>query len=219
VASWYTWLAQNRTIFDGQPVVWNRVEASIIAAYHELPDPPPTRPRNIQPMPNIDRTIPWAFFDGAANQTGCGGGFVLHINEHHRYLAKMGLGIGSNNYAQLSAIRNLLQFALTHHITDINIYGDSMLVVNWINNATECHSYTLSNILQDALTLKAAFNHFTCVHIYKEHNCAVDQLSKAASLLPRGEWLMVEHNDEEEHRFYHRPYIDQRDQRDISPEN
>jgi len=130
VALWYTWLARNRAVFEDQPVTWSRVEATIIAAYHELPDPPPSRPRNIQPMPNIDRATLWAFFDGAANQTGCGGGFVLHINDHHRYLAKMGLGIGSNNYAELFAIRNLLHFALSHHLTDINIFGDSMVVIN-----------------------------------------------------------------------------------------
>lgn len=75
VASWYTWLARNRTIFDEQLIVWNLVEASIIVTYHDLPDPPPTRPRNIQPMSNIDRAISWAFLDRAANQTGLWRGF------------------------------------------------------------------------------------------------------------------------------------------------
>jgi len=168
-------------------------------------------------MPNIDRTTPWAFFDGAANQAGCGGGFILHINEHHRYLAKMGFRNGSNNYAEISAIHNLLHFALLHQHTKINIFGDSMVVVNWINNVTTCHTHTLSNILHDALTLKTAFNHFSCLHIYREHNSEADKLSKEASTLPRGEWIIVEQNGTEEHQFYHRPYIDQREQRDNSP--
>lgn len=62
VASWYTWLARNRTIFDEQLIVWNLVEASIIATYHDLPDPPPTRPRNIQPMSQHRQSHPVGIF-------------------------------------------------------------------------------------------------------------------------------------------------------------
>ena len=169
-------------------------------------------------MPNIDKSIPWAFFDRAASQTGSGGGFILHINDHHRYIVKMGFGRASNNFAELSSIRNLMHFALSHMHTNINIFGDSLLVVNWINNVTACHTHTLSNILHDALTLKAAFNQFSCLHIYREHNGEADKLSKEASSLPRGEWLIVEQNGTEEYRFFHRPYIDQHEQRDNSPD-
>eukprot|EP00253_Pinus_taeda_P012119 PITA_12119 len=218
VASWYIWLARNRVIFEEQAMNWTQTETKILAAYHELPDPPPTRSRMIQAMLAIDKSIPWAFFDGAANQTGSGGGFILHINEHHRYLVKMGFGAGSNNFAELSAIRNLIHFALSHQCTNLNIFGDSMVVVNWINNDSTCHSHTLSNLLYDALTLKDAFNYFSCLHIYIEHNCEADKLSKEASVLPRGEWLVVEQQGTEEHRFYHRPYIDHREQRDNSPD-
>lgn len=143
--------------------------------------------------------------------------FCPDINEHHRYLAKLGLGIGSNNFAELSALYNLLHFALSHHISQINIFGDSMVVVNWINNVTNCHAHMLNNLFQNTLTLKAAFEHFSCVHIYREHNSEADKLSKEASSLPRGNGQIVEQNGSEEHQFYHRPYIDQRIQRDNSP--
>lgn len=217
VAIWYVWLARNRAIFEDKPFLGSHIEIAVIAAYQELPEPTPTRTRVIQPMPEIDGTIPWAFFDGASNQTRCGSGFVLHINENHRYLAKLGFGIGTNNFAELSALYNLLHFALSHHITQLNIFGDSMVVVNWINNVTNCHVHMLSNLFQNTLTLKAAFEHFTCVHIYREHNSEADKLSKEASSLPRGNGQIVEQNGSEEHQFYHRPYIDQRMQRDNSP--
>eukprot|EP00253_Pinus_taeda_P020087 PITA_20087 len=192
VATWFIWLARNRIIFEDQAVNWTRTEATIIAVYQEIPEPPPSRARTIQAPLLIDKSTLWAFFDGAANQAGCGGGFILHINEHHRYLVKMGLGRGSNNFVELSAIRNLLHFALTHQHTNLNIFGDSMMVVNWINNASICHTHTLNNLLYDALTLKAAFNHFSCLHIYREHNSEANKLSKEASILPRGKWLIVE---------------------------
>jgi len=218
VVTWHIWLARNRYIFNDQAVCSPRTEENIIAAYQELPDPPPSRPRTIQPPPVIDKSHPWAFFDGAANQNGCGGGFVLHVNDHHKYLVKMGFGRGSNNHAELLAIRNLMHFSLDHQYTNLNIFRDSMTVVNWINNATICHSHTLSNILYDAHTLKAAFNHFSCLHIYREHNSEADKLSKEASLLSRGEWLIVEVQGPDEYRYYHRPYIDQREQWGNSPD-
>lgn len=192
VSIWYTWLVRNRAVFEDHAVTWNRIEAIIIAAFQELPDPLPPRARSIQAMPIIDKSTPWAFFDGAANQMGSGGCFVLHINENHRYLVKMGFGRATKNFAELSTIQNLMHFTLTHQQSNINIFGDSLMVVNWINNVTTCHAHTLNNILHDAQTLKVAFNHFSCLHIYREHNSKADKLSKEASSLPKGKWLIVE---------------------------
>eukprot|EP00253_Pinus_taeda_P014598 PITA_14598 len=182
MVTWYIWLARNRAIFEDRPISSCRIEVAVNAAYQLLPDPPPHRPRTIQPMPEIDRSIPWGFFDGAANQAGCGGGFVLHRNEQHRYLARLGFGKGSNNLAELSALHNLLR-----------------------------------NLLQNTLILKAAFVHFSCAHIYREHNCEADKLSKEALTIPQGEGHIVELLGNVEHRFFHRPYIEQRHPRDNSP--
>eukprot|EP00253_Pinus_taeda_P027180 PITA_27180 len=217
VAGWFIWLARNRAIFDDRAISWYKVETSIISAYQEIPDPPPPRQRTIQPLPHIDRSTPWAFFDGAANQDGCGGGFVLYINDHHRFFVKLGLGIGSNNFAELSVVHGLLHFALSRQIHSITILGDSLVVINWINNITHCHSHTLSNLLHDTLIYKAAYNLCTCLHIYREHNSAADKLSKEATSLPRGEWIISEQNGAEEFQYYHRPFIDQRAQRGNSP--
>lgn len=133
---------------------------------------------------------------------------MLHINEHHRYKVKMGLGVGSNNFAEIMALRNLLHFSLGHQCLELNIYGDSKTVINWFNHVTICHIHTLNNILYEIQTFKAAFNHISCLHIYREHNSCADQLSKEATTLPRGEWLILEQQGSEEYCFFHRPYID-----------
>jgi len=193
-------------------VCWPRTEANIIYSFTELPDPTPTRVRSILPPPTIDFTTPWAFFDGAANQIGCGGGFLLHRNENHRFKVQMGLGVGSNNFAEIMALRNLLHFSLEQRCQNLNIYGDSKTVVNWFNLITTCHIYTLSNIMYEIQTFKAAFNHISCLHIYREHNNCADQLSKEALALPRGEWIILEQQGSEEYRFFHRLYTDRRAQ-------
>jgi len=68
--------------------------------------------------------------------------------------------------------------------------------------------HSLSIILHEALTLKSAFNNITISHIYREHNKGADRLSKEATLMDRGTWEITEVKDQQEHKFYHRPYID-----------
>lgn len=91
---------------------------------------------------------------------------------------------------------------------DLNIYGDSKIIVNWFNNIIVCHTHTLSNILDEVNLFKAQFNSISCQHIYREHNCSADELSKEATLLPQGEWMVQEQRGTNEYRYYHRPYND-----------
>lgn len=155
---WHIWQARNRFIFDNNIVCWPRIEAGIISAYNELPEPNPHRERCTHPPPCIDKTTPWAFFDGAANQQGCGGGFILYINEHHFYKVKMGLVAGTNNFAELITLRHLLHFSLGHQCHNLNIFGDSKIIINWFNSISTCRIHTLGNIINEVNLFKAEFN-------------------------------------------------------------
>lgn len=68
LVNWHIWKARNGHIFYNRPVHWLMIEAGIIAAFGELPDPPPPKERHPHPPPCIDTNTPWAFFDGATNQ-------------------------------------------------------------------------------------------------------------------------------------------------------
>lgn len=195
-------------IFEDNQVHWPLVEAGIIAAFRELPDPPPPKTRLPNPPPCIDHSTPWAYFDSVANRQSCGGGFIIHKSEHHYYKIKTGLGTGTNNFAKLITLRHVLHFALGHHYTSINIFGDSQTIINWFNGIYACHIHTLSIILNEVLELKAAFNNITCSHIYREHNKGTDKLSKEAALMDKGIWEITEIQGQQEHKYYHRPYID-----------
>ena len=39
----------------------------------------------------IDKTAPWAYFDGAAQENHCGGGAYLYLREGHYFQIMMGL--------------------------------------------------------------------------------------------------------------------------------
>jgi len=142
--------------------------------------------------PLIDKNTPWACFDGAAHQQGCGGGFILYISDHHYFKVKMGLWAGTNNFAELITLRHLLHFSLGHNCMSISIFGDSNIIIDWFDNIIACHIHTLSNILDEINFFKAQFDIITCNHIYREHNSCADELSKAATILPRGEWMTQE---------------------------
>lgn len=209
IVIWHLWKARNLIIFQDKPVHWHQAEARIIAAFNDLPKPPPAPIRRIHPPPNIDRSIPWAFFDGAANQQGCGGGIIIHKSDQHYYKIKAGLGMGTNNFAELITLIHLLHFALGHNISNINIFGDSKIIINWFNINSICHIHTLNIILHEIQDFKAAFNLISCSHIYREHNEGADRLSKEVALMDRGVWEITEVNGQQEHKYYHRPYIDQ----------
>lgn len=208
IINWSIWKARNQMIFEEKVLQWPLIEARIICAYNELPDPPPPKSRRPNPPPSIDRGTPWAYFDGAANVQRSGGGFILHKYENHSYFIKVGLGVGTNNFAELISLRHLLHFALSHQCNSINIFGDSQIIINWFINITTCHIHSLNNILDEVLQFKAAFNHISVSHIYREHNQDADKLSKEAALMEKGHWEITELLDQQEQKYYHRPYID-----------
>jgi len=173
-----------------------------------MPEPPQSWAHRPHVPPLIDKSTPWAYFDGIAQQQECGGGFILYISDHHYFKFKMGLCAGTNNFAELITLRHLLHFSLGHNCMNINIFGDSKIIINWFNNTTACHIHTLSNILDEINIFKAQFNIIKCNHIYREHNSCADELSKEAMILPREEWMIHEQRGTNEYHYYHCPYID-----------
>jgi ribonuclease HI len=70
-----------------------------------------------------------AFFDGASKNEGllCGGGEILFLTETHHFNMKWGLGPGTNNFAELMASKLLLNFAGEKEISNLQLFGDSMV--------------------------------------------------------------------------------------------
>lgn len=137
-----------------------------------------------------------------------GAGGTLHLWETTHYKLKVGLGRGTNNYAKLNSLRHLLLFALEKHYTSIQIFGDSQLIINWINGSYHYHVHTLRDLLDETIGLKSQFESFVCCHIYKERNEVVDFLSKEAAQLIRGKWIIQEYRNGHFFQVYHTSYIE-----------
>jgi hypothetical protein len=82
----------------------------------------------------IDKDQPWDFFDGAASgdQLLCGGGGCLYITTSHFFLLKSGLGVGSNDYSEIMALKLLLLFVVEKECKILQVFGDSLLIINWV---------------------------------------------------------------------------------------
>jgi len=82
-----------------------------------------TLARHIVPE-DINHTHPWAYFDGSTQEAGCGGRAILYLFESHHFQIQMGLGRGTNNFAELITAKYLIQFALEKHCRNLQIFGD-----------------------------------------------------------------------------------------------
>ena len=91
----------------------------------------------------------------------------------------MGLGTGSNNYAELMTLKLLLCFAIERNCKMLQVFGDSLVEINWINKTQRCRNTSLDTLFEEVNRLLADFESISFKHVYRERNMEADKLSKA----------------------------------------
>lgn len=117
---------------------------------------------------------------------------IIHVNANQSLKASVGPGSGSNNYAEMSALKFLLCWLIQRNIFTIQIFGDFLNVINWVNGQSTCKNYMLKPLLKEIQALKISFNSFFLCHIYRERNESADKLSKEGLQQNMGSWKVVE---------------------------
>ena len=117
------------------------------------------------------------------------------------------MGSGTNNFAELSALRFLLCWLQHRNINTIQIFGDSLNVINWINGKATCQNQILKNIVEEIMILKSFFNRFLLYHIYRDRNEEAYQLSKAGLQQDSGSWTIEEIRQGKSFRSDQPPYF------------
>ena len=80
-----------------------------MAILAQMPEPKSAHPARVVIQKEIRGDMPWAYFDGASsNKDKCGVGIVTHLNSNSRKEASVGLGVGTNNFAELKSLHLLL---------------------------------------------------------------------------------------------------------------
>jgi ribonuclease HI len=126
--------------------------------------------------------VPIGWFDGVAQVRGqiSGAGGVIKINSHTEYRWMLNCGPGTNTRAEFLGVWALLTLASRLHLQDLQVFGDSKIVIDWLNHKCvlqvlnlECWKDQIKDLYKDFRTLIFS-------HIYKEYNQQSDELSKRA---------------------------------------
>jgi ribonuclease HI len=159
---------------------------------------------------SMDHSRPWEFFYGASQNEGllCGGGAVLHLSYSHLFKMKWGLGPGTNNFAELMALKLLLTFAGEKGISNLQIFGDSMVIINWIRKSQKCHNIRLLPLLDEVFLILDTYSNFSIHHVYRERNRATTNSLRRVFSWLMGKWHIVESREGSNFEYYHRPFIE-----------
>jgi len=127
-------------------------------------------------------------FDGGSrgNPGKAGAGFVLYVlssngqcNEIYGGSHFMGDSY-TNNEAEYMALKKGLQCSYELGIKNLQVEGDSDLVVKQVNGQWKCKKSHLRLFLNDVLNVKKCFSNFKITHIPREQNSRADELANLA---------------------------------------
>ena len=125
-----------------------------------------------------------AFIDGSCfgNPGEAGYGFVIQ-DENGLVIEKQGRYIGkaTNNVAEYRALLGCLEWARIHHVRSLNVFSDSLLLVQQVigkYRVKEAHLKTLhAEVMARLKTLGATFR---ITHLDRENNKEADRLARSA---------------------------------------
>jgi len=127
--------------------------------------------------------VPWTlFFDGSTCDRGAGIGIVLISPRGKKYELSLPIVVTStNNQAEYQALIKGLELLKEVHADAVEIFGDSMLVINHLIGIHECRSGVLIDYYERCVQLLREFKDFRLEHIPRLHNEEANRLAQHAS--------------------------------------
>ena len=118
------------------------------------------------------------FFDGVDAASTRGAGACLWLNEQHRFSITLGCGPSTNIRAELLALWALLSFAKDNGLHYLYVFGDSSVIINWVNGESSLNMVNLEAWCYNTKMFISSFTHVDYIHVYREYNKREDSLSK-----------------------------------------
>ncbi|XP_021747640.1 uncharacterized protein LOC110713503 [Chenopodium quinoa] len=137
---------------------------------------------------NIEILPPWEmYFDEAPRQDGAGAGVVfVSLEKHVLPYSFMLTQLCSNNMAEYQALIMGLQMAVEMEIQDLDVYGDSQLVISQLLGEYEVNKEDLITYHKHALRLLDKFDIVKLSHVLRSANKMADALAGLAATLELG---------------------------------
>ncbi len=122
------------------------------------------------------------YFDGACrgNPGPMGIGVVLLENGKKVKEISKFIGKGTNNIAEWSALIQGMKLALSHGCRELEVRGDSQLIIRQITGRYRVKSQNLIPLYEEANRLSGSFNKITFKWVRRDDNISTDALSNRA---------------------------------------
>jgi ribonuclease HI len=126
--------------------------------------------------------VPWTlFFDGSTCDRGAGIGIVLISPRGKKYEFSLPIvATSTNNQAEYQALIKGLEILKEVHADVVEIFDDSMLVINQLVGSYECRSEVLIAYYERCVQLLKEFRDFRLEHILRLHNEEANRLAQHA---------------------------------------
>jgi ribonuclease HI len=90
------------------------------------------------------------------------------------------LGVGTNNFAEYSALLTALRFAVFTRCEELHVFADSELVVKQVNGEYQVKNDSIRLLFDSASRYIKLVPHFSISHIRRENNKEADKLANLA---------------------------------------
>jgi ribonuclease HI len=126
---------------------------------------------------------PWIlFFDRSTCGEGAGIGIVLISPQGRNYEFLLPIvATSTNNQVEYQALIKGLELLKEICVDTVEIFGDSMLVINQLARIYECRSEVLISYYERCLQLLKGFRDFRLEHVSRLHNEEANRLAQHAS--------------------------------------
>jgi len=122
------------------------------------------------------------YCDGASRSNPGEASFGVSINLNNKEIdtLKEYIGIATNNVAEYRGLIAALEYCVKNNINDVEIYLDSLLVVQQVNKEFKVKSKKLGDLYSYSLTLIEKIKNVNVIHIRREYNKRADELANEA---------------------------------------
>lgn len=122
------------------------------------------------------------YCDGASRSNPGEASYGVSINLNNKEIdtLKEYIGIATNNVAEYRGLIAALEYCVKNNINDVEIYLDSLLVVQQVNKEFKVKSKKLGHLYSYSLTLIEKIKNINVIHIRREYNKRADELANEA---------------------------------------
>ena len=122
------------------------------------------------------------YCDGASRSNPGEASYGVSINLNNKEIdtLKEYIGIATNNVAEYRGLIAALEYCVKNNINDVEIYLDSLLVVQQVNKEYKVKSKKLGELYSYSLTLIEKIKNINVIHIRREYNKRADELANEA---------------------------------------